>query len=127
MMTVLAANLVLNVYLVPSSGVFGAAYATMIAMLLYFLLFGTSLARPYRLEKGFYLPAGGAVYVAYAFYGGARYRDDGGNLDDTGAASMLFYFIGFFNGSERLAVQPRDGGTTDGGNKKRRSTFGLRS
>jgi O-antigen/teichoic acid export membrane protein len=115
MLTIFAVNLVLNVYLIPLAGLFGAASATMISLLLHFLLLGRHLSQPYRLQKGSYLVAGSAVYVIYA----VMQALDAGMLVAIWLLpvllSLLFYGIGFFNADERLEVQPSDGGRTDGG------------
>ena len=115
MLTVFAVNLVLNVYLIPLAGLFGAASATMISMLLHFLLLGEHSSQPYRLQKGSYLVAGSAVYVIYA----VMQALDAGMMVAVWLLplllSLLFYCIGFFNADKRLEVQPSDGGRTDGG------------
>jgi len=56
----------LNIYLVPFAGVFGAAAATMISMLVYFLIFDRFLAESQRISKAPYLFAGAGVYLLYA-------------------------------------------------------------
>jgi len=90
-------NLVLNFYLVPFAGFFGAATATMISMLLYFLLFGLKLAQPYRPEKTSYLLAGGCVYLTYVLI---HFVDAGWALSLCLVPVVLFvllFFMGFFN------------------------------
>lgn len=114
MMTVFSVNFCLNVYLIPVAGLFGAALATMISMLLYFLLFGMHMAKSYRLEKGLYLPAGAAVYVSY---GVMQHIDAGGFATIVllvSLLSLLFYGIGFFDEAERPASQLNEGGGADG-------------
>lgn len=56
----------LNIYLVPFAGVFGAAAATMISMLVYFFVFDRFLAESQRIKKAPYLLAGAGVYLIYA-------------------------------------------------------------
>ncbi|MDY6990881.1 MAG: oligosaccharide flippase family protein [Thermodesulfobacteriota bacterium] len=90
-------NLGLNFYLVPFAGVFGAATATMVSMLLYFLLFGLKLAQPYRPEKTSYLLAGGCVYLTYVLI---HFVDAGWALSLCLVPVVLFvllFFMGFFN------------------------------
>ena len=99
----------------PVAGLFGAAVATMISMLLHFLLFGSNWRRPYRLDKGLYLLAGGAVYLTYAVM---QALDAGMTVAICLlplVLCLLFYLIGFFNDDETLAVPLSNGGTTDGG------------
>ncbi|MDY6952153.1 MAG: oligosaccharide flippase family protein [Thermodesulfobacteriota bacterium] len=90
-------NLVLNFYLVPFAGIYGAATATMISMLLYFLLFGKTLAQPYRPEKRSYLLAGGCVYLTHMLVG---WVDAGWALSFCLVPFVLFlllFLMGFFN------------------------------
>ena len=106
---VLAVNFILNAYLVPVGGLTGAAFATMLSMLLYFVLVGLSLERPYRLSAGAYLAAGGAVYITGSLL----------NVLHTGALlsacllpallGLLFYATGFFDGAT-FAIPKTDGG-----------------
>jgi O-antigen/teichoic acid export membrane protein len=56
----------LNIYLVPFAGVFGAAAATMISMLVYFFIFDRFLTESRRITKAPYLFAGAGVYLLYA-------------------------------------------------------------
>jgi O-antigen/teichoic acid export membrane protein len=58
-------NIVLNVYLVPFAGIFGAASATMISMLAYFLAFDVFLDKFHKIKKWTYLLAGAGVYLIY--------------------------------------------------------------
>lgn len=60
-----AVNTVLNFYLVPFAGVFGAAAATMISMLVYFFVFDRYLAGPQKIKKTPYMFAGAGVYLLY--------------------------------------------------------------
>jgi O-antigen/teichoic acid export membrane protein len=61
-------NLVLNFYLVPFAGFFGAATATTISMLFYFCLFGRHLDKIFRIEKILYLLAGAEIYLVYMIF-----------------------------------------------------------
>ncbi|UCD80486.1 MAG: lipopolysaccharide biosynthesis protein [Desulfobacterales bacterium] len=63
---VVVVNTVLNIYLVPFAGVFGAAAATMISMLVYFFVFDRFLTESQRIKKAPYLIAGAGVYLLYA-------------------------------------------------------------
>jgi O-antigen/teichoic acid export membrane protein len=60
-----AVHTALNIYLVPFAGVFGAAAATMISMLVYFIVFDRYLAGSQRIKKTSYLFAGAGVYLLY--------------------------------------------------------------
>jgi O-antigen/teichoic acid export membrane protein len=121
MMSVFAANFALNVYLVPSEGLFGAAFATMFSMLLHFLLFGAHLAPAYRLKKSIYLPAGGAVYLVYVVMQGIGPGLLTAIFLVPLLLSLLFYLTGFFD--ERLAVQPGDEGVINGNGGKQESAL----
>jgi len=58
-------NLALTAYLVPFAGLYGAAVATMAAMLVYFALFGRALAIPIEIDKPTYVVAGLAAYLVF--------------------------------------------------------------
>lgn len=58
-------NLILTLYLVPAAGVMGAATATMLAMLIYFLLFGRNLGITPWADRFSYLVAGLGLYLIY--------------------------------------------------------------
>jgi O-antigen/teichoic acid export membrane protein len=90
-------NLVLNFYLVPFAGFFGAATATMISMVLYFLLFGLKLGKLFSPQKRSYLLAGGCVYLTHALM---RFVHTGWVLSLCLVPVILFvllFFIGFFD------------------------------
>lgn len=72
-LAVSAVDLMLNIYLVPFAGVFGAAAATMISMLVYFFVFDRFLAESWRIKKAPYLFAGAAVYLLYALMTAVRF------------------------------------------------------
>jgi O-antigen/teichoic acid export membrane protein len=92
-------NALLNVYLVPYAGYYGAAAATTICLVVYFLYFGSGLEPVFRLPRMHFLLAGGLVYLTYRF------------VIWTGAVPMivvptlpfalyaLFYLSGFFTGN----------------------------
>ena len=89
-------NLVLNFYLIPFAGFFGAATATMISMLLYFFVFGIRLRRVYRPAKTSYLLAGGGVYLTYVLM---RWLEAGWAVTLWLVPVVLFLllcFMGFF-------------------------------
>lgn len=58
-------NLLLTFYLVPAAGPAGAAAATMLTMLIYFVLFGRHLPEILRIRKFDYAIAGLSVYLVY--------------------------------------------------------------
>jgi O-antigen/teichoic acid export membrane protein len=67
-------NAGLNIYLVPFAGVFGAAVATMISMLVYFLVFDRCLTGSLRIRKFSYLFAGAGVYLLYLLMRASDFR-----------------------------------------------------
>jgi O-antigen/teichoic acid export membrane protein len=115
MMAASVLNFLLNVYLVPVAGLFGAAVATMISMLLHFLLFGRQLGPAYRLDKSLYLWAGGAVYLTYAVMQALDAEMTVAICLLPLVLCLLFYLIGFFKDDETLAAPLSNGGKTDGG------------
>ena len=89
-------NAFLNFYLVPHAGIAGAAAATTISLVIYFLASGRGLGREFRLPKGKYLLAGAAVYLCYVFFSAVKMP---GLLTLAGmilSLSVLFYLTGFF-------------------------------
>ncbi|RPI77175.1 MAG: hypothetical protein EHM45_10105 [Desulfobacteraceae bacterium] len=58
-------NVALNIYLVPFAGLYGAATATTVSLLVYFFLFGRGLDHPFRLAKLKLIFSGAAVYLTY--------------------------------------------------------------
>ncbi len=59
------ANLLLTLYLVPAAGVYGAAAATMITMLIHLFLFGRHLDMGPELHKATFMAAALALYLVY--------------------------------------------------------------
>jgi O-antigen/teichoic acid export membrane protein len=95
-LAVAAANFILTLYLVPLAGIKGAATATMLSMLFYFVLFGRDLPRDLKLPKWTMLVGGLGMYLVF----GALDR-----LDWPGGVTvwlvplllaLLFYMSGFF-------------------------------
>jgi O-antigen/teichoic acid export membrane protein len=89
-------NLILTFYLVPAAGVVGGATATMLAMLIYFLLFGRHLGMRHQTDKFTFLAAGMGLYLIHNVFSW---------LSWTGAvtiwmgpllAVLLFYACGVF-------------------------------
>ena len=93
-------NLVLTFYLVPFAGTYGAATATMITMLLYFVGFGRGLTASPGIDKPTYVVAGLAVYLVFALFDG--WVPEG--VSRYGLAplllAVLFYLIGLFGVSK---------------------------
>ena len=58
-------NAFLNFYLIPYAGVFGAATATTLSLMIYFFLFVRGIGERGRIPLKAYLLSGGMVYVAY--------------------------------------------------------------
>ncbi len=94
-------NLVLTFYLVPFAGYYGAAAATMITMLVYFVLFGRGLTSSPGFDKATYIVAGLAVYLVFALF---DWWAPGGASSSWLAPlllAVLFYLVGLF-GVRRL-------------------------
>jgi O-antigen/teichoic acid export membrane protein len=95
-------NIVLNIYLVPFAGGFGAASATLVSMLAYFLVFDLYLDKAHKIKKLPYLLAGAAVYFIYMLMRSLNF----GLLPDLLLCPIIlffvFYFMGFFNVQENL-------------------------
>jgi O-antigen/teichoic acid export membrane protein len=62
---VILINAFLNFYLIPYAGVFGAAMATTISLVVYFLLFVQGIGGKADIPIRAYLLSGAVVYVAY--------------------------------------------------------------
>jgi O-antigen/teichoic acid export membrane protein len=95
-------NILLNFYLVPFAGIFGAAYATMISMLAYFLAFDVFLDKFHKIKKWTYLLAGAGVYLIYMLM---RALNFGLVLDVVLSPIIVFgllFFIGFFEVDENV-------------------------
>ncbi len=100
-------NIVLNFYLVPFSGGFGAASATLISMLAYFFIFDLYLDKSHKIEKAPYLLAGAGLYLVYMLL----HRLNLGLLPDLFLSPLivfvLFYLMGFFNIAENREPQTK--------------------
>jgi len=96
-MGVSALNLCLNIYLIPFTGYYGAAAATMISMFTYFLFFGTTFPKILRLRKSSFFSAGVGIYLIHVFL----HRLNTGFIIDVFlipiTCFLLFWFIGFFD------------------------------
>lgn len=89
-------NLVLTFYLVPFAGYYGAAAATMITMLLYFVLFGRGLPSFPGFDKPTYIVAGLAVYLVFTLFDGWALGGARGCWLAPLLLAVLFYLIGLF-------------------------------
>ncbi len=119
MLTVFCANLILNLSLVPVSGLFGAACATSFSMMLHCVLLGACLVGPHRLKINTGLAAGCTVFLTYWMM----------EPLDAGVLSILltpvllgslFFVTGFLVDGKAAAVQPEcreslHGGEVDAG------------
>ena len=90
------ANLVLTFYLVPFAGTHGAAVATMLTMLLYFLLFGRGLDAGPVFDKPTYIIAGLAVYLVYTFFAWWAPGGTSGAWLAPLLLAIVYYLIGLF-------------------------------
>ena len=120
-------NIVLNLYLVPFAGGFGAAAATLISMLAYFLIFDLYLDKDHKIKKIPYLLAGAGVYLIYRLM---RMLSLGLLLDlclSPVILFVLFYFMGFFHieqDRQSPAMHPQnpiEGGKNNGRHDKGRA------
>ncbi len=96
-LTVTLINLGLNCYLVPFAGLMGAAFATMLSMMAYFLIFGRGTSLRHLLDKPVFLLAGAAVYLTYVI---VRALDAGLMITVWLVPALLFIFLfvmDFFN------------------------------
>jgi O-antigen/teichoic acid export membrane protein len=95
-------NIVLNIYLVPFAGGFGAASATLISMLAYFLVFDLYLDKAHKIKKIPYMLAGAGVYLIYMLMRSLNFRLLPDLLLCPIILFLVFYFLGFFNVEENL-------------------------
>jgi O-antigen/teichoic acid export membrane protein len=93
-------NAFLNFYLIPYAGVLGAATATSVSLLVYFMLFARSLDGRLPFSRTTYLAAGLAVYVAYELFSSVRWP--GIFVLPVMAVFIvaLFWLIGMYGGDE---------------------------
>ncbi len=95
-------NILLNIYLVPFAGSFGAASATLISMLAYFLVFDFYLDKAHKIKKLSYLLAGAGVYLIYMLMRTLNFGPVPDLLLSPIILFLLFYFMGFFIVEEKL-------------------------
>jgi O-antigen/teichoic acid export membrane protein len=91
-----AANLVLTFCLVPAAGVMGAAMATMLTMLIYFLLFGRNLSITPWADRFTYLVAGLGLYLIYTLLSWLSWSSAVTIWLGPVMAGLLFYVCGVF-------------------------------
>lgn len=91
-----AVNLILTFYLVPAAGVIGAATATMLTMLIYFLLFGRQLGMKHQADKFTYLAAGMGLYLIHTVLSWLSWTGAVTILLGPLLAVFLFYACGVF-------------------------------
>ncbi len=105
-MTVAAVNLVLNFYLIPFAGHYGAAFSTAAALLVYFFIFDRGLDSVYKTDPAVYIIAGAAVYLVYVFFNYIHLPPSIGFLLIPAALFVLLVLAGFFNINIPEAVKP---------------------
>ena len=91
-----AVNIILTVYLVPAAGVMGAATATMLTMLVYFLLFGRNLSMTPWVERLTYFSAGLGLYLIYILLSWLSWSSAITIWLGPVMAGLLFYACGVF-------------------------------
>jgi O-antigen/teichoic acid export membrane protein len=91
-----AVNLILTFYLVPAAGVMGAAAATMLTMLIYFLLFGRNLSITPWADRFTYLVAGLGLYLIYTLLSWLSWSSAVTIWLGPVMAGLLFYACGLF-------------------------------
>jgi O-antigen/teichoic acid export membrane protein len=87
----------LNAYFIPIAGAEGAAAATSISMLLYFLLFSRKLESSYKIPKGKYIAAGLGVYLILAVFAEFLHSAWQATLFTPVAVIGLFFGMGFYD------------------------------
>ncbi len=92
-----AVNLILTCYLVPAAGVIGAAAATMLTMLIYFLLFGRHLSLTPWTDRLTYLAAGLGLYLIYTLLSWLSWSSAITIWLGPTMAGLLFYSCGLFD------------------------------
>lgn len=89
-------NLILTFYLVPAAGVMGAAAATMLTMLIYFLLFGHNLRIMPWADRFTYVVAGIGLYLIYTLLSWLSWSNAVTIWLGPIMAGLLFYACGVF-------------------------------
>lgn len=91
-----AVNLVLTFYLVPAAGVIGAAAATMLTMLVYFLFFGRNLSLTPWVDRWTYLSAGLGLYLIHTLLTWLSWSSTVTIWLGPAMAGLLFYACGLY-------------------------------
>ena len=112
--TVLGGNLLLNIYLIPVMGLYGAALATTLSLLLYFLLVGMLPDRRHRGNPWGYLLAGGAAYAACGMVQALDMRPVFSAMLFPVFLGLMLYTTGFPEG-ETGVIRSEKGGDDRGG------------
>jgi len=90
-------NAFLNFYLVPHAGISGAAAATTISLLVYFLFFGTGLNEGSPLPRGKYLLAGAIGYLCFRSFSTVKMPATLTLPIMVLTFSVLLFLVGFFD------------------------------
>jgi len=105
-MMTLGSNLALNLYMVPYAGIYGAATATSLSLLLYFLLFGKGIEKPLKAFKSPLVIAGLSAYLLYNLL---KWMGTGFAFDILlvpAGIMLLYWFSGFFIGLRPIMTDP---------------------
>ena len=96
-MSIAIANILLNFYLVPFAGIFGAACATLISMIAYFIAFDVFLDKSHKIKKWSYLSAAAGVYLIYMLMRTLNFGLISNVILTPIILFLVFFGIGFFN------------------------------
>jgi O-antigen/teichoic acid export membrane protein len=102
---VFVVNAFLNFYLIPYAGVFGAATATSISLVIYFILFVRAVGEKGAIPIKAYLLSGALVYVAYQILDSVRIPFLFVLLIIATVLPLLFWIVGLYG--ERQEPVPR--------------------
>jgi len=99
-MSIAIANILLNFYLVPFAGIYGAACATLISMIAYFIAFDVFLDKSHKIKKWSYLSAAAGVYLICMLMRMLNFGLISNVILTQIILFLVFFGIGFFNPPE---------------------------
>jgi O-antigen/teichoic acid export membrane protein len=98
---VFVVNAFLNFYLIPYAGVFGAATATSISLVIYFILFARAIGEKGAIPIKAYLLSGALVYVAYHVMDSVRIPALLVLLIIATVLPLLFWVVGLYGNQQK--------------------------